>query len=135
MTPNVCPFYRLPQLKPGELLTPEERCPRCAAFNNNEPIEAQQARRLCRTSAYPSCQRFQLATPQRGSYARRHLADQSLSEEPTLLRQLLQSAVWVIGIPVVITLAIVVALWITEHVWVVTETGNIIMTVHEQINR
>jgi hypothetical protein len=38
-----------------------------------------------------------------------------------LLRQLISSAAWVIGIPAGITLLIVIAIWLTENVWMPTD--------------
>lgn len=43
------------------------------------------------------------------------------AEEPSLGRQLLTSAAWVIGIPAVITLLIIIAIWFTENIWMPTQ--------------
>jgi hypothetical protein len=35
----------------------------------------------------------------------------------SLPQQLLSSALWVVGIPTAITLIIIIAIWLTENVW------------------
>ncbi len=41
--------------------------------------------------------------------------------EKSLGWQLLTSAAWVVGIPAGITLLIIIAIWLTENVWMLTQ--------------
>jgi hypothetical protein len=90
-----------------------------------EHLERQTIETLCRTGNFPTCPRFQDAyTKSRTS--ERFTDDRSASSEADdawypIPRQLLSSAAWVIGIPTAITLLIVIAIWLTENVWMPTE--------------
>jgi hypothetical protein len=88
----------------------------CVALDEPLELNREQARSLCRSCDHQSCRRFREASsPDRASNAA--TIDQSVQ------RRLVGSALWVIGIPVAITLMIVLALWLTEHVWLSTQTA------------
>jgi hypothetical protein len=107
---RLCPYYRLPQLPVTSANDTAERLPVCTALGFPHVIDRARARSLCRTCDYTTCQRFLDA---RSSWT--SITESTAREDP-LTRRLANSAKWVIGIPVVITLMIVLALWITEHV-------------------
>lgn len=111
---RICPYYRLPQV--GRNAAADGGCspPSCTALRNPAPLGPDVAARLCRSGAFRTCERYQRAR----SSEHRQWTD---SRELTLTRRLLTSALWVLGIPTAITLAILVAAWITEKVWVPTE--------------
>lgn len=111
---RVCPYYRLPQLAHRELT--QGGCPRptCAAVAIPQSLAPEEVASLCRSGAFQTCHRYQRARAR----GRPPVAG---PPEPSLSRKLLTSALWVIGIPTAITLAILIAAWITEKLWVATE--------------
>jgi hypothetical protein len=118
----VCPCYRLPQLV-DEARPPDSshrygipqlleerrteetgRRPRCAALNDAWRIDPQHASRFCRSSQYGHCPRFVTTVPR--------------PVTPSVAKRLLASVLWVLGIPTAIVIVILLAAWLTEHVFV-----------------
>jgi hypothetical protein len=125
---RVCPCYRLPQLTPGRALTNTARLPVCMALEEPLRISHEQAARLCRSGEFPTCERFRIAIPSRqttGSFSVEQASAgfMTLGESTSVSRQLITSAAWVIGIPTAITFLILLAIWITENVWMPTEAA------------
>jgi hypothetical protein len=125
---QVCPCYRLPQLTPGRALADTARLPVCTALEEPLRVSHEQATRLCRSGQFPSCERFRIATPGRqatGSFrvGQAFSGFTTVAESTSVSRQLITSAAWVIGIPTAITLLILLAIWITENVWMPTEAA------------
>jgi hypothetical protein len=80
----------------------------------------EQASRLCRSGAFPTCERFQSAHPDwHPAGGESTVAGKAT---PLVSRDLLISIAWVIGIPTAITFLIMLAIWITENVWMPTES-------------
>jgi hypothetical protein len=121
---RVCPCYRLPQFVPDSSLASHRRLPVCAALNPAIHISREQASRLCRSGEFPSCDRFRTALPdwdmaKSPAYSGR---SQPAADADEFRKQLISSAAWVIGIPTAITFLIMLAIWITENVWMPTES-------------
>jgi hypothetical protein len=96
--------YGIPQLLEARLGDETARRPRCAALNDAWRINRQYERRFCRSSHYGRCPRFVTTVP-------RPMA-------PSVARRLVASVLWVLGIPTAIVLVILLAAWLTEHVFV-----------------
>ncbi|MEX2425190.1 MAG: hypothetical protein WD401_00330 [Thermomicrobiaceae bacterium] len=123
---RVCPCYRLPQLAPGTALTGRARLPVCTALDEIAHINHEKAARLCRSGAFPTCDRFISAYPDwQPTTPVANPASAPSTTEFSISRQLLSSAAWVIGIPTAITLMIILAIWITENVWMPTQIFNL----------
>ncbi len=126
---RVCPYYRLPQLRPGQSLSGRERLPVCAVGELDAHVSFRQAQELCRSGEYPTCDWFRRADPNwaKGDTAPIMVGAAARSgnaagaETHPLSRQLLSSALWVVGIPTAITLIIIMAIWVTENVWMPTQ--------------
>lgn len=123
---RVCPCYRLPQLKPGQPVRGRDRLPICAVGELDARISLRQARELCRSGQYPTCEWFRRAHPdwESGDTSPAGATGISTTIDPQefpILRQLLSSAIWVVGIPTAITLIIIILIWITENVWMPTQ--------------
>jgi hypothetical protein len=119
----------MPQLSPDEALRESARRPVCVALDEAEYLTRETAAELCRASRFPSCDRFQIAFPDwnpddQGWPARTSpgtLDPESATALSPVTRQLISSAAWVIGIPTAITVLIMLAIWLTENVWMPTE--------------
>ena len=130
---RICPYYRLPQLVPIREHPRVQRLPRCLALDTPQSITREQASSLCRSGEFPTCQWYQQSgsiAPERPFQIKRPTiprasaptVEGTATAEQPLSRQLVNSAVWVIGIPTAITLIIMLAIWITENVWMPTQT-------------
>jgi hypothetical protein len=125
---RICPCYRLAQLI--QIDSPEARNPSlpiCAALDPAINIDRDMAAKLCRSGEFPACDRFRTAYPNWSPDDRR-FPYQSTTEQHTATtssefkQHVLSSIAWVIGIPTAITIAIMLAIWITENVWIPTES-------------
>ncbi len=109
---RICPYYRLPQLIPVDAPDAERDLPICSAQSPSAPIRLEHAANMCRSGRYPQCSRYP-----------KPLVQHATSDNAThpdyedLTRKLFTSALWVIGIPVGITLLLVLAMWFTENIW------------------
>jgi hypothetical protein len=111
----VCPYYQIRQLQPrGQ----KPDGPRCRAVQRDRLIETGTARQLCRSGAYQQCQRYVAIHPQTTRPLQHTL-------RTSTAKRLLSSALWVIGIPLAITLLILLAAWFTEHVWITTQAARL----------
>jgi hypothetical protein len=128
VAPRICPCYRLAQLIPDrETAARDPSLPICVALEPVINIERDRASRLCRSGEFPSCDRFRAAypnwNPANNPRPARANATTTTAPHPEDFRQhVLSSLMWVIGIPTGITIAIILAIWFTENVWMPTES-------------
>lgn len=120
---RVCPCYRLPQLKPGQPARGRDRLPICAVGELDARVSVRQARELCRSGLFPTCEWFRRAYPdwKPGDTSPAGTSTAVDARENPFIHQLLSSALWVVGIPTAITLIIIILIWITENVWMPTQ--------------
>jgi hypothetical protein len=127
-TRRICPCYRLAQLI--QIDSPEAQnpgLPICAALNPAINIDREMAGKLCRSGEFPTCDRFRTAypnwSPDDHYFPYRSGSSHSATAPSVEFRQqVLSSIAWIIGIPMAITIAIMLAIWITENVWMPTES-------------
>jgi hypothetical protein len=87
--------------------------PTCAARTERWTISPEYVDRYCTSGYHSRCPRFAAPVVSEGSAP-------SPASATNLTRRLLYSAAWVVGIPTAIVFLIMLAAWLTEHVFLVT---------------
>ena len=126
-----CPWYQLPQLRPGATPPARERVSFCRAAGRS--IDTAHIRGYCHSGAYANCPWYRMpASGPNGAAATRGLGSPTeanrnhadSSDAVSTARRITSSALWIVGIPAVITLLILILAWLTENVWIATQAAQ-----------